>query len=115
MRIEVKGRNVEVTDEHRDRLLRRLDKIGRQVSPLAECDVELLEERNPSIPESEIVEITLRLKGQTLRARSAAGSMIQAVNQATDEMTRQVKRHLDKRRGRRVTPPDKLAPGAAAP
>ena len=103
MRIEVKGRNVEVADELRERITKRLEKIARQVSPQAECDVELSEERNPSIADSQIAEFTLRLKGVTLRAQNASESMVHAVNLATDELARQVKRHREKRRGRRVS------------
>jgi putative sigma-54 modulation protein len=113
MRIEVKGRNVVVGDELRERIEKRLDKIARQVSPLAQCDVELSEERNPSIADSQIAEVTLHLKGVTLRARNASSSMTRAVNLAADEMARQVKRHREKRRGRR--PANKVAPNAAAP
>jgi putative sigma-54 modulation protein len=113
MRIDVKGRNVVVSDELRERIEKRLEKIARQVSPLARCDVELSEERNPSIAESQVAELTLRLKGTTLRARDTARSMTQAVNEAADELARQVKRHSEKKRGRRVS--TKAEPGAAAP
>ena len=101
MRIEVKGRNVVVGDELRERILKRFDKIDRQVSPLATLDVELFEERNPSIRESQIAECTLRLKGVTLRSRNASNNMASAVNEAADDLARQVKRHRDKRRARR--------------
>jgi putative sigma-54 modulation protein len=104
MRIDVKGRNCTVGDELRERITKRFEKVGRQVSPLAELQVELREERNPSIRDSQIAEATLRLKGATLRACSAADNMPQAVNLAADELTRQVKRHLEKRRPRRQPP-----------
>ena len=113
MRIDVKGRNVVVSDELQERIQKRLDKIAKQVSPLAQLDVELYEEKNPSIADSQIAEMTLRLKGTTLRSRNASASMVQSVNLATDEMARQVKRHRDKKRGRRVS--TKVEPGAAAP
>ena len=113
MRIEVKGRNVVVPDELRERIEKRLEKVSRQVSPLAQCDVELSEEKNPSIADSQIAELTLRLKGVTLRARNASSSMAQSVNMAADELARQVKRHREKRRGRRV--PGTTQPGPAAP
>src|SRR5436190_246114 len=41
MRIEVKGRNLQVTDELRECVERRMDKIGKQVSELATLEVEL--------------------------------------------------------------------------
>jgi putative sigma-54 modulation protein len=103
MRSEVKGRNVVVGDELRERIEKRLEKIARQVSPLAQCQVELSEEKNPSIADSQIAEVSLRLKGTTLRARNASSSMQQAVNVALDELSRQVKRHSEKKRGRRVS------------
>ena len=112
MRIEIKARNLAIGDELKDRITRRFEKVGRQVSPLAELDVELREERNPSIRDSQIAEATLRLKGVTLRARSAADNMPHAVNLVADELARQVKRHRDKRRARRDAA--KLEPRPAA-
>ncbi len=102
MQIAIKGRNVTVGQDLRERIEKRFEKIGRQVSPLAELDIELMEERNPSIKESQVVEATLRVKGATLRSRDCADNMTQAVNEAADELARQVKRHNDKRRGRRA-------------
>src|SRR5947209_20120108 len=102
MRIDVKGRNCTVGDELRERITKRFEKIGRQVSPLAELQVELSEERNPSIRDSQIVEANLRLKGVTLRARAAADNTPHAVNVAADELARQVQRHRDQPRARRA-------------
>jgi putative sigma-54 modulation protein len=102
MRIEVKGRNVVVADELRERIEKRCAKVARQISPLAVMEVELSEERNPSIKDDQIVECTLRLKGVTLRSHSAATSVTHAMNEAVDDLARQVKRHRDKRRDRRA-------------
>ena len=99
MRIQVKGRNgAIVDDELRSRLEKKLDKVARQVSPLAELEIELSEERNPSIKESQVAEATLHLKGVTLRAREASSDM---VNMLADDLARQVKKHRAKRRARR--------------
>jgi len=103
MRIEVKGRNVAVGDELRQRIEKRLQKVAKQVSDLALAEVELSEERNPRVPLSQVAEITLHLKGVTLRAHSANDSMARSINEAADDLARQVKRHRDKRRGRRQT------------
>ena len=115
MRIEVKGRNVVVPDELRERIEKRLEKVSKQVSPVAQCDVELSEEKNPSIADSQIAELTLRLKGTTLRARNASGNMTQSLNLAADELARQVKRHREKRRGRRVGSAEKVEARPATP
>jgi len=102
MRIQVKGRNGVVVDEElRSRLEKKLQKVARQVSPLAELEIELSEERNPAIKESQVAEATLHLKGVTLRAREASSDMGHSVNMLADDLARQVKKHRDKRRARR--------------
>jgi len=101
MRISVKGRNVQVGDELRERVDKKFAKVARQVSSFADMEVELIEERNPSIREKHIAEVTLHLKGITLRAREASEDMVHSINLAAEDLARQVKRHRDKRRKRR--------------
>jgi putative sigma-54 modulation protein len=114
MQIEVKGRNVSVTDELRELVQRRFEKVSRQVSPLAVLQIELCEERNPANPIANVAEATLHLKGVTLRAREASRDMSHALNLIAEDIARQVKRHRDKRRGPRAGAPVEM-PGAAPP
>ena len=104
MKIEVKGRNFAVTDEIRQKIEKRFEKVAKQVSDLATLEIELIEEKNPSIRDKCVAEGTLFLKGATLRAKDASESMSHTVNLVADELARQVKRHRDKRRGRRESP-----------
>ena len=101
MRIEVKGRNLQVTDELREVVTRRFEKVGKQVSELATLEVELSEERNPANPDQMVAEATLYLKGVTLRAKNASRDSKHSINLVADELSRQVKRHRDTRRKRR--------------
>lgn len=101
MRIEVKGRNLQVTDELREVVARRFEKVDKQVSELATLEVELSEERNPANPDHMVAEATLYLKGVTLRAKNASRDSKHSINLVADELARQVKRHRDKRRRRR--------------
>ena len=101
MQIDIKGRNVPVTDELRAHAERRLNKVARQVSDLARLEIEIFEERNPSIADRQVVEATLYLKGVTLRARDASPEMDHSLKLVVEELARQVKRHRDKRRKRR--------------
>jgi len=101
MRIEVKGRNLQVTDELREVVARRFEKVDKQVSELATLEVELSEEKNPANPDQMVAEATLYLKGVTLRAKNASKDTKHSINLVADELARQVKRHRDKRRKRR--------------
>jgi putative sigma-54 modulation protein len=103
VRIEIRGRNVQVTEELREHVRKRFRRIGNQVSDLAQLDVELREERNPAISDSQVAEATLHLKGITLRARESSPDMMHSVHELAEDMRRQVKRHREKRRNRRKT------------
>jgi putative sigma-54 modulation protein len=101
MRIEVKGRNLPVSDDLREHVTKRFRKVSRQVSELAELEIEVFEERNPAIADSQVAEATLHLKGVTLRSRDASPDIMHSINLCADELSVQVKRHRDKRRKRR--------------
>lgn len=100
VRIEVVGRNVEVTDELREHIHKRFARVARQVSELASLEVTLREEANPAIREGEVAEATLHLKGATLHAEESAEQMHAAIGHVADDIKRQVKRHREIRRGR---------------
>ena len=112
MRIEIKGRNLTVGDELTERVEKKFAKVGRQVSALAELEIELREERNPSIRESCVAEATLHLKGTTIRACERSDDMTHSINLLGEDLHRQVKRHRDKRRGRREATRAQPQPGA---
>ncbi len=101
MQIDIKGRNVPVTDEIRKLVDRRLDKIARQVSEFARVEIEIFKEPNPRVSDCQVAEATLYLKGVTLRAHDSSPEMLHSLNLIADELARQVKRHRDKRRHRR--------------
>jgi putative sigma-54 modulation protein len=101
MQIDIKGRNVPVTDELRVHAERRLSKVERQVSDLARLEIELFKERNPRVSDCQVAECTLYLKGVTLRAHDSSPDMLHSLNLVVDELARQVKRHRDKLRHRR--------------
>ena len=97
MRIQLKGRGGATADEELlSRVEKKLDKVARQISPLAELNIELREEQGEQVAEG-----ALRLKGVTLRATERAPDAGHALNLMADDLARQVKKHRDKRRGRR--------------
>jgi putative sigma-54 modulation protein len=97
MRIVLKGRGgATADDELLSRVEKKLGKVSRQVSPLAELNIELREEQGQQVAEG-----ALKLKGVTLRASERASDAGHALNLLADDLARQVKKHRDKRRGRR--------------
>ena len=115
MQIEVKGRNTPINDELREYVEKRFQKVAKQVSELARLEIELKEEKNPAIADNMVAEATLSLKGVTLRARDHARDLKHAINLCEEELSRQVKRHREKRRGRRKGAAAESIRTAAAP
>ena len=103
MRIEIRGRNVEVTPALEDAIRKRFKRTARQVSALATLEVELTDERNPRITDKHVAEATLYLKGTTIRAREASPEMLHSIHEVAEDVRRQVKRNRELRRGRERT------------
>jgi putative sigma-54 modulation protein len=94
MRLQVKGKNVEISDAIRSYAEEKLGKLERQLADPTQVELELAVERNPSIADKIVAEATIWTKGPTLRAREASNDM------RTDKLERQVTRYREKRRGR---------------
>ena len=97
MRLQVKGKNVEVTPSIREYTERKLAKLGKQLADQTQVEVELSEQKNPSIAESQVAEATIFTKGPTLRAREASPDMKGSIDQLADKLERQVKRYRERR------------------
>ena len=97
MRLEVKGRNVEVNDSIRRYAADKLDRIEKQLPETTQIEVELTLETNPSIAEDHIAEATVWTKGSTLRVRERSVGFEASIDQLADKLERQVKRYREKR------------------
>jgi putative sigma-54 modulation protein len=98
MRLQVKGKNVEVTPSIREYAERKLSKLSKVLAEQTQVELELSEQKNPSIPECAIAEATVFTKGSTLRAREATPEMKASIDQLVDKLERQVKRYRERRR-----------------
>ena len=98
MRLQVKGKNLEVSESIRSYAEEKLGKLERQLADPTQVEVELSVERNPSIAANHIAEATIWTKGPTLRAREASPDMKASIDQLVGKLERQVKRYREKRR-----------------
>ena len=98
MRLQVKGKNMEVTRSTREYAERKLGKLSKVLAEETQVEVELSEQRNPSIPDSAVAEATIFTKGPTLRAREASPDMKASIDRLVDKLERQAKRYREMRR-----------------
>jgi putative sigma-54 modulation protein len=97
MRLEVKGRNVEVNDSIRRYAEEKLDRLERQLPATTQVELELALETNPSIANDHVAEATVWTKGSTLRVRETSTAFESSIDLLSDKLERQVKRYREKR------------------
>ena len=102
MRLQVKGKNVEISDSIRRYAEEKLKKLDRQLHELTQVELELSIEKNPSIAANQVAEVTVWTKGPTLRVTEASTDMKASIDQLTEKLLRQVEHYRGKRRGRQV-------------
>jgi putative sigma-54 modulation protein len=106
MRLQVHGRNVEVTDTLREYAEQKLAKLERQLHDLTRVELELAVERNPSIAANQVAEATVWTKGPVLRARESSGDMRASIDLLTVKLERQAIRYREKRQRRNGRAPE---------
>ena len=97
MRVTIKGKNIDVTAALKQHVHDKVKKVENRGLEIREIEVKLLIEKNPSIPENQITEMTIRGNYPVIRAREADSDMYVAVDKAVVKLERQIKKYHDKR------------------
>jgi len=96
MQVIVKGRNIDVTNALRKYTLDKISKVVKYFDQILKVEVEFTVEKNPSISESETVEVTVFTKGPVIRAKESSADMYASVDVVIEKLERQVKRYKGK-------------------
>jgi putative sigma-54 modulation protein len=110
MRLQVRGKNVEVSEAIRHYAEEKLGRLERQLADPTRVELELAVEKNPSIADNHVAEATIWTKGPVLRAKEASNDMRASIDLLVDKLERQVSRYREKRHRR-----NGRATAAAAP
>jgi putative sigma-54 modulation protein len=100
MQLQVKGRNLEVSDAIRSYAEEKLGKLERQLTD-PRVELELAVEKNPSIAANHVAEATIWTSGPVLRARESSSDMRASIDQLVEKLERQVTRYKTRGRSRR--------------
>jgi putative sigma-54 modulation protein len=112
MDMVVKARHMDVRPDVRAYAEEKVGKVARILNGLAmSVEVELYQERNRSIGEHQIAEVTVFTKGHILRARESASDMKAAIDKVAAKLERQARRFKEKVVDRHA---GKIAPAGAA-
>jgi putative sigma-54 modulation protein len=102
VRLQVKGKNVEVSDSLYRYAEEKLGKLERHLNDATRLELELAVEKNPSISASQVAEATIWTKGPILRARESSEDMRASIDLLVEKLERQVKRYREKRQRRQI-------------
>ncbi len=112
MKIQIRGRNVIVTDalhEYAEEKLSRLQRYLQEhhTDEVSRVELELMVEKNKSIANPQVAEATVFTRGPVIRAKESSTDMYASIDLVADKLQRQVKRYRDRtqRKAERHAPP----------
>ncbi|KUH58707.1 30S ribosomal protein S30 [Tractidigestivibacter scatoligenes] len=107
--IKISGRKVTVSDALRDRVNEKIGDALKvfDISPMS-CDVVLRVDKNPSNPDRKTCEVTVFVRKNVVRVVASADDMYAAIDEASDKVTRQLRKYktrvIDRRQRSQVPP-----------
>jgi putative sigma-54 modulation protein len=93
----VKGRHMDVRPDVRTYAEEKVGKVARILNGMAmSVEIEFYHERNRSIEDHQVAEVTVFTKGHILRARESASDMKTAIDKVAAKLERQARRFKEK-------------------
>lgn len=88
MKFIVSGKNIEVTEALKEKVVKKLGRLEKFFNPGTEVHVTMSVEKN-----RQIVEITIPFNGVVLRAEESNGDMYTSIDKVMDVLERQIRRY----------------------
>jgi putative sigma-54 modulation protein len=99
MKLDVHGRNIEVTDWIREYVEKKVDKLDRFLPEVREARADLVYSDTRAAADRYTAQLTIWANGQILRAEESTGDIFASIDAIVDKMYRQI----DRMKGRRAT------------
>ncbi|MGA7672176.1 MAG: ribosome-associated translation inhibitor RaiA [Nitrolancea sp.] len=110
MDVQIKTKNIRLTDSLEEYIQRRLQKLDKVNENVIDAKLEVRTERNRSGGEQHVAQLTIATKNSILRSEEKNHDLHTAIDLAVDRMARQIRRFHDKkvfsRRRKKATQPD---------
>ncbi len=97
MKLNIRGKNIEVTPSLKDYVQKRLAKLSRFESQFGDIQVTLTVEKD-----SHRVEVTIPVNGMIVRGEETTGDMYASVDLVVDKLEKQLEKYRGKLKRRRV-------------
>jgi putative sigma-54 modulation protein len=100
MDLNIKGKNIEVTDRLHDYVDKKIGRLDRYLPTISEVWVELSVEGTKAAQDRQVCQVTVRSNGTILRAEERSDDMFSSIDSVLDKMYRQIARYKGKRQNR---------------
>lgn len=97
MKVQVRGRNIDVTDALKDYVVKRVSKLEKYLDSFGDAQVTLTVEKD-----SHKVEVTVPVNGMILRGEEATGDMYASVDLVLEKLEKQIEKYKGRLMRRRV-------------
>ena len=95
--VNIFSRNINVNDDLRDQIERKVSGLGKYLEDIMEARVDLAQTNARNLDEREVVQITVQGKGFILRAEERSSDIVSALNLAVDTLQKRIRRYKGKR------------------
>jgi len=109
MKVQVRGRNIEVTDALKDYVVKRVGKLNRFIENLGDVQVTMTVEKN-----SHRIEVTIPVNGMILRGEESTGDMYTSTDLVVEKLEKQIEKYKGKLQKRGVRVVDGQKPQVSA-
>ena len=92
MQLSITGKNVEINDDVRKYVEKKIGRLDRYLPNIIDSRVELTITGAPALKDRQIAQVTLRTKNAILRAEEASSDIFASVDAVFEKMQRQVDR-----------------------
>ena len=96
MDLEIRGKNLEVTDVTREQISRKLNRLGRRLPEVSTALVELARHNSRSQDTQVVVQVTLNIDGTVIRGEERGANAVAAADAVIGVMDRRVERYKGK-------------------
>ena len=96
MRLKLQGRNINLTPALKEYASEKLTKITKLFDPIIEISATLSVEKNPSIHDNQVAEVTVFLNKGRIKAKESSDNMYASIDLLTDKVERQLRKYKTK-------------------
>lgn len=100
MEIKLEGRQVEIGDELKERINKRLDALDKRFGPITHARVSIEKKAHRNEQRAEAV-CVINLSGNTLTATKESPTVVGAVNELMDTLTENLLEYVERKKDHR--------------